>query len=79
MKPDDKLRAYWSKRESDIMLHWPGGSSTKCDGHYLSGIFDQKFIDEMTRRGYDVTTLRFSIEPVKGNQRFLSQQKEVAQ
>ena len=53
-----KLRATWSKREQDVMIHFP----RKCDGHYLSGVFDKQFIQEMRQRGYDLTTLRFSIE-----------------
>ena len=73
MRSEDKLRASWSKREKDIVLHWPGGSSTKADGHWLSSIFDQEFTDELLKRGYDPTTLRFSVEPQIGNERFTSQ------
>ena len=58
----DKLRATWSKREQDVMIHFP----RKCDGHYLSGVFDKRFIQEMQQRGYDLTTLRFSIEQQSG-------------
>lgn len=53
----DPLRATWSKRESDVMIHYP----RKCDGHWLSGIFNQAFINELRGRGYDLTTLRFSV------------------
>lgn len=70
----DKLRATWSKRETDVMLHFPNGQGTKCDAHWLSGVFNKEFIDELFRRGYDPTTMRFSVEPQKGNQRFVSQQ-----
>lgn len=73
MKKIDKLRAYWSKREDDIMFHWPGGTATKCDGHYLCRVFTKDVLDELKNRGYDLTTIRFSIEPQKGNQRFTSQ------
>lgn len=73
MQAVDKLRAYWSKKERDVMLHWPAGTHTKCDGSYLSGVFDKAFQKEMERRGYDLTTLKFSIEPKAGNQRFTSQ------
>ncbi len=76
MKQEDKLRAYWSKGERDIMLHWPGGESTRADGHYLSGLFDKEFTEEMKRRGYDLRTLKFSIEPMAGNQRFTSQRND---
>lgn len=78
MKAIDKLRATWSKREKDIMLHYPLGFSTRCDGSYLSHIFGKKFTDEMDERGYDITTLKFSIEPKKGDKRFASQREENA-
>lgn len=76
MKAIDKLRAYWWKKERDIAFHWPGGYQTKCDGHYLSGIFTKEFQDEMERRGYDITTLKFEISPKKGHERFTSQRSE---
>ena len=75
MKLYDKLRAYWSKRERDIMLFHPLGVSTSSDAHWLSGIFNKQFTDELERRGYDVTTMKFSIEPQKGNTRFASQRE----
>lgn len=78
MDASDKLRAYWSKRESDLVLHWPGGHNTKSDGHWLSGIFDKAFTDELRRRGYDPTTIKFSVEPQAGNMRFTSQHPEPA-
>ena len=70
MKQDKKLRAYYSKKERDIMLAFPLGVQTQSDGHFLSCVFDKKFKEEMERRGYDIETLKFSIEPQKGNQRF---------
>lgn len=73
MDARDKLRARWSKKEKDLMLHFPEGISTKSDAHWLSCLFDKQFTDELSRRGYDPTTLKFSIEPQKGNQRFTSQ------
>ena len=76
MKTKDKFRVNWSKRERDLMIHYPLGSQTKCDGHWISGVFDKEFTDELEKRGYDVTTLKFSIEPQKGNDRFSSQRKE---
>ena len=58
------------------MLHFPLGSQTVCDGGYLSGIFSPQVIEELERRGYDKTTLKFSIEPKTGNDRFASQRDE---
>lgn len=79
MKATDKLRAYWSKRENDLMLWYPAGSGTKSDVHWLNGQLSKEFTDELTRRGYDVETLRFAVEPLAGNERFVSQQKETPQ
>ena len=76
MKAQDKLRAYWSKRERDLMLFHPLGMQTVCDAHYLSGVFDKEFLEELRRRGYDPRTLKFSIEPLAGNDRFASQREE---
>ncbi len=69
---DDKLRADWSKKERDVMLHFPVGYSTNCDAHYLSGVFDKAFIAEMEARQYDLTTLRFEISPKAGSHKFRS-------
>lgn len=73
MKAKDKLRAYWSKRENDLMLYYPAGEQTKCDGRVVNEALSKEFTDELARRGYDLNTLRFSIAPKKGNQRFQSQ------
>lgn len=58
------------------MLAYPLGISTSSDGHFLSGIFNREFEREMESRGYDITTLKFSIEPKAGNPRFASQRTE---
>ena len=73
MKAKDKLRATYSNKENDVMLHYPLGMGTKSDAHWLSGIFGKEFTDELKRRGYDVTTMKFSIEPERGNENFASQ------
>ena len=76
MKAADKLRAYWSKREADVILYHPLGVCTKSDGHYLAGIFDKEFTRQMDVRGYDVETLRFEICPKAGEDRFASTRLE---
>jgi len=76
MRAKDKLRAYWSKRENDLMLYHPLGMQTVCDAHWLSNMLDKKFTEELRRRGYDPRTLKFSIEPLAGNDRFASQRPE---
>lgn len=61
-----KLRATWSKKEQDIMFHFP---TRKCDGAILAHVFSgiklhegRTLIDELKARDYDITTLKFSVE-----------------
>ena len=63
MKAIEKLRACWSKRENDIMFYWP---SRKSDGRWLAEIFNDDFIKQMKRRGFDITTIKFEISPFQG-------------
>ena len=74
MKATDKLRAYWFKRENDLGGYHPLGSQTKCDLAYLLGsVLTKEVVAELKRRGYDPRTLKFSIEPKAGNDRFAPQ------
>lgn len=75
LKENDKLHAYWSKREKDLMLYYPLGTQTTSDARVLAEHLNKTLTDELDRRGYDVTTLRFSIEPKAGEQRFASQRQ----
>ena len=67
------LSARWDKKEEDIIFFYP----TSASGHLLHSIFcseriyldenleakfDKSFVDELEERGYDITTLRFSVE-----------------
>jgi hypothetical protein len=61
--PKKKLTARWSKRERDYLYSYPDSP----DGHLLYGFFagytqGPEFLKELEARGYDMTTLRFSIE-----------------
>ena len=56
------------------MLHYPMGKQTNSDAHYLSYKLGE-IMDELDKRGYDKTTLKFSIEPQAGNERFCSQKE----
>ena len=76
MRKKDKLRAYWSKRENDLMLHYPLGTGTSSDAHWLSGIFDDKFTQSIKDRGYDPETIKFEVCPQQGHQGFASERKE---
>lgn len=53
----NSLRADWSKRERDLMIRYPN----RPDGHWLSGLLSQQVLDELRERGYDPTTIRFSV------------------
>jgi hypothetical protein len=75
MRAKDKLRAFWSKKENDLIFWLPMGQRTKCDANWLNGIFTKDFQKELTDRGYDFTTFKFEISPQKGNERFVSQRK----
>lgn len=76
MKARDKLRLRWSKTERDWEISYPLGRSTSSDAHYLSSVLPSGVLKELDARGYDLTTLKFSIEPKKGNQKFTSQMPE---
>lgn len=66
---DNTLAAKWSKKENDIMIYYPN----KCDGallnnhlfHPRDSISCHPFIKELERRGYDITTLKFSVKKKK--------------
>lgn len=86
---DNTLRASWSKKEKDIVFGWPSGPSTKSDGHYLYGAmsrerfrpFEQKmdpsFLKELESRGYDLSTLRFSICKKEGHPRWATNEPQI--
>lgn len=57
-----KLKAYWSKKERDLVFEWPDGISTKSDASWLYTIFNERFLNELKSRGYDVRTIKFSVE-----------------
>lgn len=65
----DKLVVFWSKREQDFLIRYP----RSCDGHLAyaafcsetNRTFGRSFVEELKSRGYDLTTLRFSVERKK--------------
>lgn len=60
-KKQNKLKAFWSKKESDVMIEFPLGVGTRSDGHWLSGIFNEQLTNELKQRGYDVESMKFEI------------------
>lgn len=75
MKAVDKLRVTWNKKEKTCSYHYPAGSQTSADAAYLAGIITDEVARELRERGYDPSTMKFSIEPRKGNRDFDSQLK----
>jgi len=69
-----KLQARWSKRENDVLYSYPnrwdgallnmilGAPRQRYD--YTSGRveYERSFIEELEARGYDIKTLRFSVQ-----------------
>ena len=68
MRPNNKLRVYWSKKAKDIMFYHP---KSKVDARLLNHYFcytkldtgggETTLIDELERKGFDLETLKFSI------------------
>ncbi len=63
-----ELIAGWNARERDVGFAWGGAGASKADGSllysflaYLKGLHGKTFVEELEARGYDLTTLRFSI------------------
>lgn len=62
-----ELKARWSARERDVLFEWGAGGANKTDGSWLNSWFghhkgfDATFLKELEARGYDLTTLKFSV------------------
>lgn len=70
VKAIDKLRYRYDRREGDWMAFHPAGDRTFADSAYLlSCVFTKDVRDELTRRGYDLTSIRFEISPAAGSHR----------
>lgn len=64
-----QLKVGWSKQEQDIVFAWGGQGADKSDAGLLNVMltstpkcFDKSIQDELIARGYDITTIRFSIQ-----------------
>lgn len=69
-KLTNTLRAFWSKKEGDILIEHPYGQGTRADAGYMASIFNKKFIKELQARGYDISTLKFQVNPITPSDRF---------
>ena len=69
IKEKDKLRVYWGhdeddKHNYDLVVSWPMMCQGSCDGSWIfSKVFTDEVRQEFERRGWDITTLKFSIAP----------------
>jgi hypothetical protein len=75
----NKLKAYWNKKEKDIYFRYPLGIGTKCDAHFLSGVFNENFLNELRDRGYDISTLKFEILVDKNSNKYAEMFPSLAQ
>ncbi len=66
-----ELKMAWGKsagENSDHHFAWGGGGASKSDANLLSCFFfntklgDKTLIEELKDRGYDLTTIKFSIQ-----------------
>lgn len=65
-RPKGDLVAYWNDSARDLMYNW---DKHPPDGHLLHGALNhtpvhdgRSLVQELEARGYDITTLRFSIK-----------------
>ena len=69
IKEKDKLRVYWGHDEYDrynydLCVSWPMMTMGSCDaGWIFSNVFTKEVRKEFEKRGWDITTLKFSIAP----------------
>lgn len=76
-KPGE-LKAQWGKQPDDspdLCYAWGGTGAQRCDAHLIHQVFtcdrygfkgyddrEPSFLKELEKRGYDITTFRFSIK-----------------
>lgn len=68
---EGELKVYWGRvergEEPSLVYSWQGDRTMKRDTSYLAREFeglldkDDAIVKELERRGYDITTLKFSI------------------
>ena len=62
--PHIKLR--WNKREKDIEVVWEAGY--KPFANYILDMFGKEFQEEIKKRGYDLESIKFSINKLNKNE-----------
>lgn len=67
----NKLKISWCKKEKDILVTYPLGIKTNCDASFLYNMLEKcNFVEEVKNRGYDIKSIKFSIEVDKNNERY---------
>lgn len=68
VKEKDKFRIHYGYDKEtncfDLIADWPSMKNGFCDAGYLfSHVFTSEVLEELKQRGWDISTLKFSIEP----------------
>lgn len=68
MNKDTTLYIKWSKRENDLVYEYPNKTDARLLHRYMAlpilnsdNTYGPSLFDELDRRGFDLTTLKFSI------------------
>ena len=68
-KHQGDLRCYWSKKEEALLYSWssygPGKQTSGVLAEHLENaktLLGTTLVEELDKRGYDITSLRFSIK-----------------
>jgi len=57
------IKLKWSKKERDIQVDWELGH--KPTALYILDMFGKEFQEELKMRGYDIKSIKFSIDKSK--------------
>lgn len=69
-----QIIAFWNEEEKDFGWAWGAGGANKADGNLIGYYlfmhqsyinYDKTLVKELEDRGYDMTTLKFSIQKKK--------------
>ena len=55
------VKIQYSKKEKDFLIHYENDYQSNA-GYINDHILDKEFVAELKNRGYDVSTLKFSIK-----------------
>lgn len=74
---ENLLHVRWNEEDEELEFFYPQGKGTMNDAKFLlNGIFKTSNCNELKKRGYALSTLKFSIAPRKGNKKFKSERNK---